>query len=188
VSVAETEAHTSASIGISVYPVTEPNPIRSSLMPTKRCTWLNNAAETAFSFSNAGTSVFSRERLDFESDLRRALSLKQFEVHYQPKVDIASGRVNSVEALLRWRHPTRGLVGPSEFIPLAEESGLMFSIGEWVLREACRQARQWQSEGLAFIRIAVNISPIHFLQPRFLDIVRSALWTMTCRPNTSKWK
>jgi EAL domain-containing protein (putative c-di-GMP-specific phosphodiesterase class I) len=110
-----------------------------------------------------------------ERDLRRALPLKQFEVHYQPKVDIASGRTNSVEALLRWRHPIRGLVGPNDFIPLAEESGLMFAIGEWVLREACRQARQWQDEGLPFLRIAVNISPIHFLQPKFLAIVRSAL-------------
>jgi diguanylate cyclase len=120
-------------------------------------------------------SVFSRERLDFERDLRQALPLKQFEVHYQPKIDVVSGRMNSVEALLRWRHPTRGLVGPLEFIPLAEESGLMFAIGEWVLREACRQARAWQTEGLPFIRIAVNISPSHFRQPKFLDMVRAAL-------------
>jgi EAL domain-containing protein (putative c-di-GMP-specific phosphodiesterase class I) len=86
-------------------------------------------------------SVFSRERLDLERDLRRALPLKQFEVRYQPKIAIASGRMNSVEPLLRWRHPTRGLVGPNDFIPLAEESGLMFGIGEWVLRKSCRQAR-----------------------------------------------
>jgi EAL domain-containing protein (putative c-di-GMP-specific phosphodiesterase class I) len=128
-----------------------------------------------FQFFSAGMSVFSRERLNFERDLRNALSLKQLEVHYQPKVDVTTGRMNSVEALLRWRHPTRGLVGPLEFISLAEESGLIFSIGEWVLREACRQAREWQTDGLPFIRIAVNISPSQFRQPKFLDMVRSAL-------------
>ena len=182
VSVAGTEAHTSASIGISVYPNDGTDSDSLIAHADEAMYFAKQRGRNGFQFFNANMSVFSRERLDFESDLRRALALKQFEVHYQPKVDIASGRVNSVEALLRWRHPIRGLVGPSEFIPLAEESGLMFSIGEWVLREACRQARQWQREGLAFIRIAVNISPIHFLQPRFLDIVRSALLDNDLQP------
>jgi EAL domain-containing protein (putative c-di-GMP-specific phosphodiesterase class I) len=128
-----------------------------------------------FQFFSPGMSVFSRERLDLESDLRRALPMKQFEVHYQPKMDVATGRMNSVEALLRWRHPTRGLVGPMDFIPLAEEIGLMISIGEWVLREACRQARQWQLDGQPYLRVAVNVSPIHFQQLKFLDVVRLAL-------------
>jgi diguanylate cyclase (GGDEF)-like protein len=175
VSISGTEAHTSASIGISVYPADGCERDELIAHADEAMYFAKQRGRNGFQFFNAGMSVFSRERLDFEADLRRALSSKQFEVHYQPKVDIASGRINSVEALLRWRHPTRGLIGPSEFIPLAEESGLMFSIGEWVLREACRQARQWQREGLSFIRIAVNISPIHFLQPKFLDIVRSAL-------------
>jgi EAL domain-containing protein (putative c-di-GMP-specific phosphodiesterase class I) len=83
--------------------------------------------------------------------------------------------MNSVEALLRWRHATRGLVAPMEFIPLAEETGLMLAIGEWVLYECCRQARQWQLDGHPFVRIAVNISPMHFRKPKFLDVVRAAL-------------
>lgn len=128
-----------------------------------------------FQFFHAGMSVFSQERLDLENDLRRALSSNQFEVHYQPKIDVVSGQMNSVEALLRWRHPTRGLMGPDNFIPLAEETGLMFGIGEWVLKEACRQARSWQRDGLPFLRIAVNVSPVHFRQPRFLEAVRNAL-------------
>jgi EAL domain-containing protein (putative c-di-GMP-specific phosphodiesterase class I) len=119
--------------------------------------------------------VFSRQRLDLEKDLRGALPLQQLELHYQPKIDVATGRMNSVEALLRWRHPTRGMVAPLDFIPLAEECGLMFTIGEWVLREACRQARQWQRDGLPFVRVAVNISPVHFRQPKFLEIMRAAL-------------
>ncbi len=170
-----TEVHTSASIGISVHPTDGADAESLIAHADEAMYFAKQRGRNGFQFFSAGMSVFSRKRLDFESDLRRALPLKQFEVHYQPKIDIGTGRVNSVEALLRWRHPTRGLIGPSEFIPLAEESGLMFSIGEWVLREACRQARQWLREGLSFIRVAVNISPIHFLQPKFLDIVRSAL-------------
>jgi diguanylate cyclase len=175
VSIGGTEVHTSASIGISVYPADGSDSDTLVAHADEAMYFAKQAGRDSFQFFSPGMSVFSRERLDLESELRRALPMKQFEVHYQPKVDVASGRMNSVEALLRWRHPTRGIVGPLEFIPLAEEIGLMLSIGEWVLREACRQARQWQREGLPFLRIAVNISPIHFRQSKFLEIVRSAL-------------
>jgi diguanylate cyclase len=175
VSISGTEVHTSASIGISVYPADGSDSDILVAHADEAMYFAKQAGRNSFQFFSPGMSVFSRERLDLESELRRALPMKQFEVHYQPKVDVATGRMNSVEALLRWRHPTRGLVGPLEFIPIAEETGLMLSIGEWVLREACRQARQWQREGLPFLRIAVNISPIHFRQSKFLEIVRSAL-------------
>jgi diguanylate cyclase len=175
VSISGTEVHTSASIGISVYPADGSDSDTLVAHADEAMYFAKQAGRNSFQFFRPGMSVFSRERLDLESELRRALPMKQFEVHYQPKVDVASGRMNSVEALLRWRHPTRGIVGPLEFIPIAEEAGLMLSIGEWVLREACRQARQWQREGLPFLRIAVNISPIHFRQSKFLEIVRSAL-------------
>jgi diguanylate cyclase (GGDEF)-like protein len=169
------EVHTSASIGISVYPADGLDSDSMVAHADEAMYFAKQQGRNAFQFFSAGMSVFSRERLDLERDLRRALPMKQFEVHYQPKMDVATGRMNSVEALLRWRHPTRGLVAPMDFIPLAEETGLMFAIGEWVLREACRQARQWQLDGQPFLRIAVNISPIHFRQPKFLDVVRSAL-------------
>ena len=175
VSVGGTEVHTSASIGISIYPTDGSDSDTLVAHADEAMYFAKQAGRNSFQFFSSGMSVFSRERLDLESELRRALPMKQFEVHYQPKVDVATGRMNSVEALLRWRHPTRGIVGPLEFIPIAEETGLMLSIGEWVLREACRQARQWQREGLPFLRIAVNISPIHFRQSKFLEIVRSAL-------------
>src|SRR6202140_460187 len=169
------EVHTSASIGISVYPANGTEPDSLVAHADEAMYFAKQNGRNTFQFFSPEMSVFSRERLDLERDLRRALPMQQFEVHYEPKMDIATGRMNSVEALLRWRHPTRGLVGPMEFIPLAEESGLIFSIGEWVLREACRQARQWQLDGQPFLRVAVNISPIHFRQPKFLDVVRSAL-------------
>ncbi len=175
VSIGGAEVHTSASIGISMYPADGPDSDTLVARADEAMYFAKQAGRNSFQFFSPGMSVFSRERLDLESDLRRALPMKQFEVHYQPKIDVATGRINSVEALLRWRHPTRGLVGPLEFIPIAEETGLMLSIGEWVLREACRQARQWQREGLPFLRISVNISPIHFRQSKFLEIVRSVL-------------
>jgi diguanylate cyclase len=175
VSIGGTEVHTSASIGISVYPADGSDSDTLVAHADEAMYFAKQAGRNSFQFFSPGMSVFSRERLNLESELRRALPMQQFELHYQPKVDVATGRMNSVEALLRWRHPTRGLVGPLEFIPIAEETGLMLSIGEWVLREACRQARQWQREGLPFLRISVNISPIHFRQSKFLEIVRSAL-------------
>jgi diguanylate cyclase len=170
-----TELHTSASIGICIYPGDGKQSDSLIAHADEAMYFAKQRGRNGFQFFNSGMSVFSRERLDFESDLRRALPLKQFEVHYQPKIDVITGRMNSVEALLRWRHPARGLVGPLDFIPIAEESGLILSIGEWVLREACRQARQWQQQGLPFVRVAVNISPIHFRQSKFLEIVRAAL-------------
>jgi diguanylate cyclase len=169
------EVHASASIGISVYPIDGTDSDSLVAHADEAMYFAKQHGRNSFKFFSPDMSVFSRERLDLERDLRRALPMKQFEVHYQPKMDVATGRMNSVEALLRWRHPTRGLVAPLDFIPLAEETGLMFAIGEWVLREACRQARRWQLDGQPFLRIAVNISPIHFRQPKFLEVVRSAL-------------
>jgi diguanylate cyclase (GGDEF)-like protein len=176
------EVHTSASIGVSVYPTDGTDSDSLVAHADEAMYFAKQNGRNSFKFFSPGMSVFSRERLDLERDLRRALPMKQLEVHYQPKMDVATGRMNSVEALLRWRHPTRGLVAPMDFIPLAEETGLMFAIGEWVLREACRQARQWQLDGQPFLRIAVNISPIHFRQPKFLDVVRSALADHTLDP------
>ena len=167
--------HSSASIGIGVYPADGPDADTLVAHADEAMYFAKQQGRNAFQFFSPGMSVFSRERLDLERDLRRALPMKQLEVHYQPKMDVATGRMNSVEALLRWRHPTRGLVAPLVFIPIAEETGLILSIGEWVLREACRQASEWQREGLPFLRIAVNISPIHFRQSKFLEIVRAAL-------------
>jgi diguanylate cyclase (GGDEF)-like protein len=162
VNIGGTEVHASASIGISGYPSDGANADELVAHADEAMYFAKQQGRNGFRFFSAGMSVFSRERLDFERDLRRALPLKQFEVHYQPKFDVATGRMNSVEALLRWRHPTRGLVAPLEFIPLAEESGLMFAIGEWVLREACRQARQWQCDGQPFIRVAVILGSWDF--------------------------
>ncbi|MDB5440739.1 MAG: PAS-family protein [Caulobacteraceae bacterium] len=112
-----------------------------------------------------------QDRRRMELDLRRALTAGEFELHYQPLVRLSDGKIVGCEALLRWRHPSLGLVSPADFIPLAEEIGLIVPIGEWVLREACHQAAQWPSH----IRIAVNISPVQFRKRNLLQIVIAAL-------------
>ncbi|WP_279594245.1 EAL domain-containing protein [Methylobacterium sp. J-030] len=110
-------------------------------------------------------------RRSLEADLRRAIAMQEFEVYYQPLVDARSGRITAAEALVRWRHPERGLVSPADFIPLAEETGLIGPLGQWVLRTACAQAAHWPSH----IRVAVNLSPAQFRDLRLADTVKAAL-------------
>lgn len=113
-------------------------------------------------------------RMDMIGSLRRALENDQFFLVYQPQFEVATGGIHSVEALIRWSHPEYGLVSPARFIPLAEENGLIASIGEWVLRSACRQAARWQRDGLA-LRTAVNLSPLQFKAPGLLTSIRAIL-------------
>jgi EAL domain-containing protein (putative c-di-GMP-specific phosphodiesterase class I) len=115
------------------------------------------------------------ERQSLEGSLRRALARKEFLLHYQPKVNLASCEITGVEALIRWQDPDRGSVSPSQFVPIAEDCGLILAIGSWVLHEACRQAREWQVTGLPFKRISVNVSAQEFRAETFLAGVRSTL-------------
>ena len=127
----------------------------------------------AFFKESMGLEVSARATLDRE--LRQALERREFVLHYQPQVELASGAIVCAEALLRWQHPTRGLIGPGEFIEFAEESGLIEAIGAWVLREACRQHQQWEAAGLTLPRVAVNVSNRQLRQPGFLMAVDMAL-------------
>ncbi|MDP8985618.1 MAG: EAL domain-containing protein [Pseudomonadota bacterium] len=176
------EMHTSASVGIGLYPADGATGDTLVARADEAMYYVKQRSRNSYQFFNPAMSVFSQERLNLENDLRRALALEQLSVHYQPKSDVATGRINSVEALLRWRHPTRGLVSPSQFIPLAEESGLILSIGEWVLREACRQAGDWRRKGLPFLRVAVNVSPVQFRQSNFFQTVQGALLDFDLEP------
>jgi diguanylate cyclase len=115
------------------------------------------------------------DRIRLEADLHQALNLRQFELHYQPKVDARTGRFRGAEALIRWRHPKRGLVSPDAFIPLAEDCGLIAPIGAWVIREASRQISVWQRAELPVTRVAVNVSAAQLRQNNLVETVRSAI-------------
>jgi EAL domain-containing protein (putative c-di-GMP-specific phosphodiesterase class I) len=116
-------------------------------------------------------------RLEFENDLRRAIELGEMRVYYQPIVELESGQIVDVEALLRWQHPTRGLVSPIDFIPIAEETGLIIPIGKWVLEEACRQAATWRAQfpNEPRLTVSVNLSPRQFQQPALIQQIEHAL-------------
>jgi EAL domain-containing protein (putative c-di-GMP-specific phosphodiesterase class I) len=120
-------------------------------------------------------NVRAVERQSVEDGLRHALERQEFVLHYQPKMNLATSGIAGAEALIRWRHPQRGLVGPGQFIPIAEECGFIVPIGRWVLREACSQARAWQDAGLPPVRIAINISAVELRDKHFVAGVRAAL-------------
>jgi len=130
-----------------------------------------------------GRAVYFEERMNaaaqarvtFERDMRHAIEHGQFVLHYQPQLSVADGNVAGVEALLRWNHPQRGLLSPLNFIQLAEETGLIEPLGEWVLRTACAQFVRWRAEGVMIPRVAVNVSPRQFRQQGFLARVRAIL-------------
>jgi diguanylate cyclase (GGDEF)-like protein len=122
------------------------------------------------------------ERQSIEASLRRALERNEFVLHYQPKIDLNSGAIVGVEALLRWQHPQRGLLLPAHFVPIAEDCGLILPIGRWVMREACQQAGAWIAEGLPPITVAVNTSALEFRSEEFLENVRATLETTGLEP------
>jgi diguanylate cyclase (GGDEF)-like protein/PAS domain S-box-containing protein len=128
-----------------------------------------------YQFFKPEMNVRAVERQSLENDLRHAIERQEFVLHYQPKVNLKTGAIVGVEALIRWRHPHRGLLEPSTFIPVAEECGAIVPMGRWVLREACRQARAWQSAGLPRLRIGINISAVELRAKDFVEGVRFIL-------------
>jgi diguanylate cyclase (GGDEF)-like protein len=173
--VAGLDLHISPSIGIARFPTDGTGAEELLARADEAMYFAKRNGRKTFRFFDPSVMGFSRERLEIEAELRNALALGQLTLHYQPKIDIATGEMRSVEALIRWRHPKRGFILPGEFIPIAEESGLILEIGDWVIREACRQAREWQQRHMPFMRVAVNVSPLQFRQANFVKKVNAAL-------------
>jgi len=165
------DLHISASIGVSIYP---DDGLDAETLIKNADTAMYQAKENgrqSYQFFKPSMNVRAVERQSIEESLRRAMERQEFTLHYQPKIDLRTGEITGAEALLRWTHPVRGLVSPAQFIPVAEDCGLILPIGKWVLREACKQARAWQNAGLALGTIAVNISAMEFRDDKFLEEV-----------------
>ncbi|VXC03878.1 GGDEF-domain containing protein [Pseudomonas sp. 8AS] len=165
----------SSSIGISLFP-DDGEDFETLLKHADTAMYQAKAAgRNTYCFFDEQMNADTRERLGLEQDLRQALSRGEFVLHYQPIVDLHDGRLLAAEALLRWQHPQRGLVGPDLFIRVAEQSGLIVEIGEWVLDEACRQAMLWQATGLPRLVVSVNLSAVQFRRGNPQDLVAAAL-------------
>ena len=164
-----------ASIGISLLPE---NAREISALISQANMAMQHAKHlggNTFQFFTDNLQACTLERLQLETQLRKAIDEGQLEVYYQPKLNLLDDCVHAAEALVRWNHPQLGLVPPSDFIGLAEETGLIVPLGEFVLREACRQAREWQQSGLADIRVSVNLSVQQLRPGNFTSLVRLAL-------------
>lgn len=163
-----------ASVGIAIYP-DDGDDAATLLQHADTAMYLaKDVGRDNCQFYSAALTQAAMQRLELEGSLRQALEHGEFLLKYQPQLDAASGHVVAVEALIRWRHPARGLVSPAEFIPLAEETGLIVSIGRWVLRTACAQAADWHRAGRR-LRMAVNLSPLQFRDPQLVRSVLDAL-------------
>jgi len=169
--VAGRELYITASVGITLYPLDDKEPqalLRDADVAMYRA---KETGRNTYQFYSADMTAKAAERLALENALRRAIELDELYLAYQPIVDCDSGAIVGAEALLRWQHHRRGLILPGEFIPLAEETGIIVSLGEWVLRRACTQARTWRDAGLTRLRVSVNLSPRQFQQPDFAATV-----------------
>ena len=169
------ELFATASVGISFFP--DDGKETSSLVKNAGAALYRakKSGGNEYRFYTADMHVKASKRFELETSLRHAIDNHEFLLHYQPRVAIDSLQIVGVEALVRWQHPQLGLVPPLDFIPLAEETGLILPIGEWVLREACRQNREWQNKGFAPMRVGVNISARQFQQQHLAETVMRIL-------------
>ncbi len=169
------EIYITASIGIAIFP-NDGETVDALLKNADAAMYhAKEQGKNNYQFYSEDMNTRVFERLALETSLHRAVKQREFLIHYQPRVDLRTGRISGVEALVRWNHPEMGLVSPARFIPLAEETGLIVPLGEWVLRTACAQNRIWQEEGLAPLRVAVNLSARQFRQENLIEMVGAVL-------------
>ncbi|MGQ0656071.1 MAG: EAL domain-containing protein [Betaproteobacteria bacterium] len=174
----ELDGHTafvSASIGITLYPDDATGAEALSMNADAAMYRAKENGRNGYQFFTPEMNERARQRMELEAALRKALERGELRLHFQPKVDLASGAICGLEALLRWAHPERGLVSPAEFVPVLEETGLILQAGEWVIREACRQIREWQRAGVKVPPVAVNLSARQFQQANLEQLIGEAL-------------
>jgi diguanylate cyclase (GGDEF)-like protein len=173
--VAANEITVGASIGIAVFP-TDGEDAEALLKNADAAMYhAKSQGRNGYAFYTRPLHDQALKRLSLEASLRKALKREDLLLHLQPRFDVAQQRVVAAEALIRWQHPEGGLVPPSEFIPIAEETGLILPIGEWVIREACRHAANWQADGWPDLRVSVNLSAVQFKQRGFVKFMEAIL-------------
>lgn len=169
------ELKLTASVGIALYPE-DGQDAQSLIMRADTAMYhAKNSGRNRVGFYRSDMEQHATPRSSIESELRHALEHDELELYYQPTIDLDTGRISGAEALMRWRHPEKGLISPDQFIPAAEASGLIVPMGRWALREACRQAKAWQDSGLPAVPIAVNVSALQFRTAGFLDDIQRFL-------------
>ncbi len=173
----------SASIGVSLYPK---DGVEAETLLSNADAAMLRAKQSGGNkslFYTAEINAQLPKQLEIESDLHHALKDKQLQVYYQPLIDLHTGRIASSEALLRWLHPTKGFIAPVNFIPLAEETGIIVPIGAWALEEACRQTREWQKMGFPDLKVAVNVAEKQLRQEGFIEVIKHVLKVTDFDPN-----
>jgi EAL domain-containing protein (putative c-di-GMP-specific phosphodiesterase class I) len=182
VQIADHELRVSASIGIAIYTGGESGQDDLLKNADSAMYHAKTLGRNSYCFFEASMNDDAQKELQLSHDLRLAQERNEFVLHYQPKFDAAGGQMVGTEALVRWNHPVRGLVPPDEFIPLAEKTGMIFSIGKWVLDEACRQMSEWRTAGHTDWNVSVNLSALQFSHPDLVQLVRDCLKSHSLEP------
>lgn len=181
--ISEASYHLTASIGLAIYPDdgnTAEILMKSADIALYRA---KESGKNSCQMASAATNEKALERLQLESDLRRALEQDQFIIYFQPQVDTVTGYMSGAEVLLRWQHPVRGMISPAQFIPLAEETGLIIPIGEWVLKTACAQMAEWSQRNLPITKLSVNLSARQFSEQNLLSTITETITASGINPN-----
>jgi diguanylate cyclase (GGDEF)-like protein len=176
------ELYISSSIGIALWGKDSPDAETLIQHADAALYYAKNEGRNNYQFYKESLSQKNPELLNLEKNLRHAMKRKELMLYYQPRVNITTGKITGMEALLRWNHSEMGVISPAVFIPLAEKSGLIISIGEWALRQACIQNKAWQDAGYQPITIAVNLSPQQFDQPKLVEILTDILTETQLKP------
>lgn len=170
------------SIGVSTYPID--GTTLEDLMKNARSAMMNvkKSGGNQYQFFSPKLDIEAHDFIRLEADLRKAIELGQLELYYQPKMHIKNGAINGMEALMRWNHPVHGLISPTTFIPLAEETGLIMLLSEWAILEACKINKHWQDEGYEHVTMSLNLSPKQFNHPDIIDLISKALQQSELNP------
>jgi polar amino acid transport system substrate-binding protein len=175
INIDQKESYISASVGIAIYPDHGEDSITLIKNADAAMYIAKGNGKNSFKLFNAGMNIEISKKVEMINNLRNAIKNNEFALHYQPQIDINTNSIIGMEALVRWNHPVKGIIPPLDFIPLAEETGLILQIGEWVLNEACRQNKEWQDLGYKPMRVSVNLSIVQFEHKNLIKLVKNAL-------------